>query len=81
MLFPEKGCLYEMSLLLTCLEENEFEDRRCVPQLKELNQCFEIYNNNMTKARIVNEQEMPVAHSKNFTHKQITYVLRRYPVV
>lgn len=80
-LFPERGCLYEMSLLLTCLEENEFEDRRCVPQLKALNQCYKIYSDNIERARSVKEQTVPVPNSKNFTHKQITYLLRRYPVV
>lgn len=77
----ERGCLHEMSLLLTCLEENELEDKRCVPQFKALNECFKIYNDNMAQARSVKEQSVPVPNSKNFTHKQITHLLRRYPVI
>ncbi|XP_012537631.1 coiled-coil-helix-coiled-coil-helix domain-containing protein 1 [Monomorium pharaonis] len=76
-----RGCLYEMTLLLSCLEENEFEDKRCVPQLNALNQCFKVYSDNMQRARSIKEQTVPVPNSKNLTHKQITYLLRRYPVV
>ncbi|XP_011161084.2 coiled-coil-helix-coiled-coil-helix domain-containing protein 1 [Solenopsis invicta] len=77
----EKGCLYEMSLLLTCLEENEFEDKRCIPQLNALNQCFQVYTDNMQHARTEKEQVVTVPNSKNLTHKQVTYLIRRYPTV
>lgn len=80
-LFPERGCLHEMTLLLTCLEENEFEDKRCVPQFKALNQCYKLYNENMQRALVIKEQSTPVPGSKNVTPKQITYLLRKYPTV
>jgi len=70
-----------MTLLLTCLEENEFEDKRCIPQLKALNQCFKVYNDNMQHNRLVSEKTVPVPGSKNCTQKQITHLLRRYPTV
>ncbi|KYN35439.1 Coiled-coil-helix-coiled-coil-helix domain-containing protein 1 [Trachymyrmex septentrionalis] len=77
----EKGCLLEMSLLLTCLEENEFEDKRCSPELKALNQCYQVYSSTMERIHSLNDQIMPVPNSKNLTHKQITHLLRRYPTV
>ncbi|XP_011634890.1 coiled-coil-helix-coiled-coil-helix domain-containing protein 1 isoform X2 [Pogonomyrmex barbatus] len=77
----EKGCLYETSLLLTCLEENEFEDKKCIPELKALDECYKNYQKNVQQAHIIKEQMIPVPGSKNQTHKQITYLLRRYPTV
>lgn len=70
-----------MSLLLTCLEQNEFEDKRCIPQFKALNQCYQVYTSNMERIRSSKEQIVPVPNSKNLTHKQVTYLLRRYPTV
>ncbi|KYM97412.1 PREDICTED: coiled-coil-helix-coiled-coil-helix domain-containing protein 1 [Cyphomyrmex costatus] len=76
----DKGCLLQMTLLLTCLEENEFEDTRCTPELKALNQCFQVYQSN--QERIYSQQEkLPVPNSKNFSQKQITNLLRKYPTV
>lgn len=34
---------------------------------------------NAERTQIEQEQEVPVPNSKNLTHKQITYLLRRYP--
>ncbi|XP_011870165.1 PREDICTED: coiled-coil-helix-coiled-coil-helix domain-containing protein 1 [Vollenhovia emeryi] len=77
----EQGCLHEMSLLLTCLEENEFEDKRCAPQLTALNKCFKSYRDNMQHEKSIKDQVVPVPMSKNLTHKQVTYLLRSYPTV
>ncbi|KYM83010.1 Coiled-coil-helix-coiled-coil-helix domain-containing protein 1 [Atta colombica] len=77
----EKGCLLEMSILLTCLEENEFEDKKCIPQLKALNQCYQVYTSSMECMHSLKDQIVPVSNSKNLTHNQITYLLRRYPTV
>lgn len=70
-----------MTSLLTCLEENEFQDKRCVQQLTALSQCYKVYNDNLQHKRFVSEQSVLKPESKNFTHKQITYLLRRYPTV
>nr|XP_012220063.1 PREDICTED: coiled-coil-helix-coiled-coil-helix domain-containing protein 1 [Linepithema humile] len=77
----ERGCLYELSLLLTCLEENEFEDKRCIPEFNKLNDCYNIYLKKMQHSQVEQEQLAPVPNSKHQTHKQITYLLRRYPTV
>lgn len=77
----EHGCLHELSLLLTCLEENEFADKRCIPQFKVLDQCYNTYLKNVERTQIEQEKIVPVPNSKNFTHKQISYLLRRYPTV
>ncbi|TGZ37970.1 small ribosomal subunit protein mS37 [Temnothorax longispinosus] len=77
----EHGCLYEMTLLLSCLEENEFEDKRCVPQVNALNKCNKTYTDNVQRMRSTQDQVVPVPESKNLTHKQVTYLLRSYPTV
>ncbi|GAB1861878.1 Coiled-coil-helix-coiled-coil-helix domain-containing protein 1 isoform X2 [Camponotus japonicus] len=77
----DHGCLQELFLLLTCLEENEYENKRCVPQFKVLEQCYNTHQKNIRRTKIEQEQEVPVPNSKNLTHKQITYFLRRYPTV
>ncbi|KAL6425337.1 hypothetical protein ACFW04_009503 [Cataglyphis niger] len=74
----DRGCLQELTLLLTCLEENEFQDKRCIPQFQALNQCYNTYMKNAKRTQIEQEQEVPVPNSKNLTHKQITYLLKRY---
>lgn len=70
-----------MSVLLTCLEENENEDKKCIPQFKALDQCYRVYKENMQRALSMKEQSAPVPGSKNVTSKQITYLLQRYPTV
>ncbi|KAG5307529.1 CHCH1 protein, partial [Pseudoatta argentina] len=78
----EKGCLLQMSLLLTCLEENEYEDKRCIPELKALNQCYQVYTSSIERVHSLKDQIIPVPDTnKNLTHKQITYLLRKYPTV
>ncbi|KYN12047.1 PREDICTED: coiled-coil-helix-coiled-coil-helix domain-containing protein 1 [Trachymyrmex cornetzi] len=77
----EKGCLLEMSLLLTCLKENEFEDNRCIPELTALNQCYQVYTSNIERMHSLKNQIIPVPNSKNLTYKQITHLLRKYPTV
>ncbi|XP_011690405.1 PREDICTED: uncharacterized protein LOC105451569 isoform X1 [Wasmannia auropunctata] len=81
-----QGCLHEMTLLLRCLEENDPENKRCIPQLNALNQCYKTYGDStkhggVRKRASVKEQSVPVPNSKNLTHKQITHLLRRYPTV
>lgn len=80
-LVSERGCMYEVSLLLTCLEENNFEDKNCIPQIKTVNACYEKHGENMRRRNIEQDKVVPVPNSKNFTHKQITYLLRQYPTV
>ncbi|XP_029670013.1 coiled-coil-helix-coiled-coil-helix domain-containing protein 1 [Formica exsecta] len=75
----DRGCLHETVLLLTCLEENEFQDKRCIPQFKALDQCYKTYMKNVERTQIEHEQDVPIPNSKNLTHKQITYLLRRNP--
>ncbi|XP_070518695.1 small ribosomal subunit protein mS37 isoform X2 [Cardiocondyla obscurior] len=77
----EKGCLQEMTLLLNCLEKNEFEDMRCVSEVNVLNNCYKTYTENMERSKILKEQSVPVPNSKDLTSKQVTYLLRQYPVV
>jgi len=77
----EHGCLHELSLLLTCLEENEFEDKRCIPEFNKLNNCYNIYMKKLQHSQVEQDQVTPVPNSKNHTHKQITYLLQRYPTV
>lgn len=77
----ERGCLYELSLLLTCMEENEFEDKRCIPEFNKLNDCYDSYMKRMEHSQMKHEQTEPVPNSKNHTHRQITTLLRRYPTV
>ncbi|EZA48125.1 hypothetical protein DMN91_004278 [Ooceraea biroi] len=77
----ENGCLHEMSLLLNCLQENAFEDKKCIPQLSGLEKCYATYTKNMERLHGQYEEVKPVPNSKNCTHKQITYLLRQYPTV
>lgn len=77
----ERGCLYEISLLLTCLEEHEHEDKSCIQEIKTLEECYKKYTENMQRQLTEQKQLVPVPNSKDHTHKQITYLLRRYPTI
>ncbi|XP_029170528.1 coiled-coil-helix-coiled-coil-helix domain-containing protein 1 [Nylanderia fulva] len=77
----EHGCLQELSLLITCLDQNEYDDARCIPQFKVLDHCYKTYLKNVKRTQMEQEQVVPVPNSKNLTHKQITHLLRRYPTV
>ncbi|EFN86919.1 coiled-coil-helix-coiled-coil-helix domain-containing protein 1 [Harpegnathos saltator] len=77
----ERGCLYETSLFLSCLEENEFEDKNCVPQMNLLDACYKKYNHDMIEKKIKSRSKALVPNSKNHTSNQISHLLRKYPTI
>ncbi|XP_014471407.1 PREDICTED: coiled-coil-helix-coiled-coil-helix domain-containing protein 1 [Dinoponera quadriceps] len=75
----DRGCLHEMSMLLSCLEENEYEDKNCIPQFNSFNACFNRFNHNLQTRKIQSGKKMPVPNSNNHTPLQITSLLRKFP--
>ncbi|XP_032673534.1 coiled-coil-helix-coiled-coil-helix domain-containing protein 1 [Odontomachus brunneus] len=74
----ESGCLYEVSLLLSCLEENENENKNCIPQFNALHACYENYSWKMKEHKIQSGNIIPTPNSKNQTSAQIGYLFRKY---
>jgi len=68
-------------MLLACLEENEFENNKCVPQFGVLQKCYATYTKNIHHLHQQQERIEPTPYSKNLSYKQIGYMLRRYPTV
>ncbi|XP_017888520.1 uncharacterized protein LOC108629991 [Ceratina calcarata] len=77
----EGKCLFEMSLLFKCWEDNDFNDTMCGQYMKNLQQCYQNY---MTTTAVRKEQQkidIPTPNAKNLSTRQISYLLRKYPTV
>ncbi|KAL2714124.1 coiled-coil-helix-coiled-coil-helix domain-containing protein 1 [Vespula squamosa] len=75
-----KGCLPELTILLTCLREKEFDNFDCTKELKLFEQCNKKFAKLSKDIKSLQLQTMPVPNSKVHSSKQISYLLNLYPV-
>ncbi|KZC07618.1 PREDICTED: uncharacterized protein LOC107185896 [Dufourea novaeangliae] len=77
----EQNCLYEMTLLFTCLNDSNFENQLCGNQIKSLQECMKNYTEHMEEQKVARKLEVPKPNAKTFTNTQVTYLLHKYPNV
>lgn len=75
----EKGCLHELSLLLTCLRENEFDNFNCPKELKSFENCNKKYLQLSAELKASHNKFVPDANIKILSSKQKNYLLKLYP--
>ncbi|XP_047355397.1 uncharacterized protein LOC124951279 [Vespa velutina] len=76
---PNKGCLHEMAILLTCLREKEYNNFDCKKELLSFEQCNQKFANMSKNLKIARLKTVPTPNSKDFSSKQIGYLLNLYP--
>ncbi|XP_012280224.1 uncharacterized protein LOC105699655 [Orussus abietinus] len=75
----ERGCLYEITLLLNCLQTNAFEEKLCSKEVMNFEKCYDSY---ITKSKVNKEMQKKgilVPGSKMLTHKQLNVLFKKYP--
>ncbi|XP_031831607.1 small ribosomal subunit protein mS37 isoform X2 [Nomia melanderi] len=75
----EKNCLYEISLLFNCLQDNDFDDKSCGEQIKNFNSCVQNYKQTKCTQKKSRLLKMPEPGSNTYTSGQLTYLLKKYP--
>ncbi|KAI4502474.1 hypothetical protein M0802_002386 [Mischocyttarus mexicanus] len=75
----EKGCLHELSILLTCLRENEFNNSDCAKELTSFENCNQKFLKISEEMKASHAKLVPDPNTKVFSSKQISYLLRLYP--
>ncbi|XP_043675443.1 coiled-coil-helix-coiled-coil-helix domain-containing protein 1 [Vespula pensylvanica] len=76
---PGKGCLQELTILLTCLREKEFNNFDCTKELASFEQCNKKFAKLSRDMKILRSQTMPVPNSKVHSSKQISHLLNLFP--
>lgn len=77
----EQNCLYQLNLLISCLNANGYDNTACIQEQNNYNQCEQA---NLSKLRERNrlQKSKEISHTMDqFTGKQITNLLRKYPTV
>ncbi|XP_011308611.1 uncharacterized protein [Fopius arisanus] len=75
----EAGCLQEITLVLSCLVKNNYEDRMCTKETENFQNCYKTYlkNRNFSKEQALTGVLTP--GSKNLKFGQINKLLAMFP--
>lgn len=79
--FTEKGCLQEISLVLACLEKNNFENSMCHNEVSNFQNCYKTYLSSKKFAKQEANRGTLIPGAKNLKYKQINKLLAKYPQV
>ncbi|XP_034196624.1 small ribosomal subunit protein mS37 [Osmia lignaria lignaria] len=74
-------CLFEMSLLFNCWKEKEFGFGACNEFELKLQKCYKNLQITMKNQSEQSKKDIPTPETKNFSDKQLTYLLRKYPTI
>lgn len=76
----ENNCLQELSIFLTCLRENGYDNSNCVEEFKNFNQCTKQYKKSAAELKAIREKKEPEPNAKFLTGTQISNVLKKNPI-
>ncbi|XP_037926659.1 coiled-coil-helix-coiled-coil-helix domain-containing protein 1 [Hermetia illucens] len=74
----EVACLQEMTILFTCLKENDFQESLCSKEVQTFNKCYKTFMDTSFQAKKVDSQGA-VKPGKDLNYKQLNKYMRRYP--
>ncbi|KAK0168420.1 hypothetical protein PV327_002223 [Microctonus hyperodae] len=77
----EKGCLQEITMVLSCLEKNNFENKMCLEEVTNFQTCFKTYLQNLQHAKKNSSMAKLTPGAKNMKAQQINKLLAKYPQV
>ncbi|XP_019357971.1 PREDICTED: coiled-coil-helix-coiled-coil-helix domain-containing protein 1 isoform X2 [Gavialis gangeticus] len=69
---PERPCLTEMMLLMSCWKKNEFSDPPCAGEIRAFHDCLA-----KSKEKFTEQQSVEYVH--DLTPNQVNKLLRRFP--
>ncbi|XP_018561759.1 coiled-coil-helix-coiled-coil-helix domain-containing protein 1 [Anoplophora glabripennis] len=72
-------CVHEMSIMLSCFKENEFNQSLCSKEIEMFKTC---YKNHMDTKRLKKAKEAKgilTPGEKSLSHKQINVLLKQFP--
>ena len=70
-----------MTLVISCLQQNEYENKLCQKEVKNFNECYNKYLNEKFTGKKAREEGLLVPGERNLTHKQIRKLLKFRPVL
>ncbi|XP_076620097.1 small ribosomal subunit protein mS37 [Colletes latitarsis] len=76
----ESHCLYEMSLLFTCLKDNNFENNLCNHQIERFQNCMKTDHKIRMQLKLERRGDITPG-AQNLTDLQVNKLLRQYPTI
>ncbi|KAL7300571.1 hypothetical protein TKK_0006565 [Trichogramma kaykai] len=74
-------CLYEMSLVIACLKENDYENKLCQKEVSAFNGCYKKYLKETAESKAAQQKGILVPGDRNMTRKQISRLLKIRPML
>lgn len=68
-----------MTILLTCLRENDFNNFDCKKEHSSFNECNKKFAKLNREMKIARLKTVPTPNSKDFSPNQISYLLNLFP--
>ncbi|XP_034949099.1 uncharacterized protein [Chelonus insularis] len=75
----EKGCFQEIVVAITCLSANNFENKECLKEIKDYQDCFKLHLANKAKTKEEIKSGKLIPGSKHLKFNQLNQLLSRYP--
>lgn len=70
-----------MSLVIACLQQNEYENKRCQNEVNKFNDCYKDFLKTSFYSKRAREKGLLVPGEKNLTHKQIRKLFKMRPML
>ncbi|XP_043280607.1 uncharacterized protein [Venturia canescens] len=77
----ERGCLFELSMVLSCLDQNNYENKQCLKEVDTFQNCYKTYLSNLETSKKQARQGILTPNTKNLKYNQLNILLRKYPHV
>uniref|UniRef100_A0A803YQ77 Coiled-coil-helix-coiled-coil-helix domain containing 1 n=1 Tax=Meleagris gallopavo TaxID=9103 RepID=A0A803YQ77_MELGA len=72
---PEATCLTEMSVMMACWKQNDFNDKACAEEIRTFYDCVA----RAEKERKEKKDEYTLSHKGNMPSSTVNRLLRRFP--
>ncbi|XP_066245990.1 small ribosomal subunit protein mS37 [Euwallacea similis] len=72
-------CLYEMSVLFSCLTNNDYQQTPCSKEIQSFQKCYKVYTTEKAQKFDRELKGLLTPGEKNLTSMQLNTLLKRYP--
>lgn len=70
-----------MSLVFACMKKNDFEMNYCNKEIEDFQKCTAAQIKTLKHKKQLQQLDIPTPNNTQYTNKQLTYLLRKYPNV
>lgn len=74
-------CLLELTVVISCLQKNEYENKLCQKEVDKFNLCYKDFLRDSFYAKRAQEKGILLPGEKNLTHKQIRKLFKLRPMI